>query len=175
MNQYEQSIVDRLRDGLRRRHSVTLGANEVHIPMNAMEENEKLRADLACVTAERNTAVESALFHSEQCEKQAADIKRLRAALEEETSRRYQAECNYDKWKSQCARVIAQRDAAIAEMKRIVDAVREEHCDETCCFACKYDCDTSITDTGDYACECPGFERDDCFEWRGVKEATHDT
>ncbi len=68
------------------------------------------------------------------------------------------------------ARVTAERDAAVAEMKRIVDAVREEHCDETCCFACKYDCDTSITDTGDYACECPGFERDDCFEWRGVQQ-----
>ncbi len=68
------------------------------------------------------------------------------------------------------ARLTAERDAAVSEMKRIVDAVREAHCDETCCFACKYDYDTSITDTGDYACECPGFERDDCFEWRGVKE-----
>ena len=57
--------------------------------------------------------------------------------------------------------------AAVEDMKLIVDAVREEHCDETCCFACKFDCDTSITDSGAYACECPGFERDDCFEWRG--------
>ena len=57
--------------------------------------------------------------------------------------------------------------AAVEDMKLIVDAVREEHCDETCCFACKFDCDTSITDSGAHACECPGFERDDCFEWRG--------
>ena len=54
-------------------------------------------------------------------------------------------------------------------------AVREEHCDETCCFACKFDCDTSITDSGDYACECPGFERDDCFEWRGVQAEKGET
>lgn len=60
--------------------------------------------------------------------------------------------------------------AAVEDMKLIVDAVREEHCDETCCFACKFDCDTSITDSGDYACECPGFERDDCFEWRGPQD-----
>jgi hypothetical protein len=61
--------------------------------------------------------------------------------------------------------------AAVEDMKRIVDAVREEHCDETCCFACAFDCDTSITDSGCYANECPGFERDDCFEWRGPQEA----
>lgn len=57
--------------------------------------------------------------------------------------------------------------AAVEDMKLIVDAVREAHCDETCCFACKFDCDTSITDSGCHANECPGFERDDCFEWRG--------
>jgi len=61
--------------------------------------------------------------------------------------------------------------AAVEDMKLIVDAVREAHGDETCCFACKFDCDTSITDSGCYANECPGFERDDCFEWRGPQEA----
>jgi len=59
--------------------------------------------------------------------------------------------------------------AAVEDLKLIVDAVREAHCDETCCFACKFDCDTSITDSGCYANECPGFERDDCFEWRGPR------
>ena len=62
-------------------------------------------------------------------------------------------------------------DAAVEDMKLIVDAVREAHCDENCCFACKFDCDTSITDSGCYANECTGFERDDCFEWRGPQEA----
>ena len=57
--------------------------------------------------------------------------------------------------------------AAVEDLKLIVDAVREAHCDETCCFACKFDCDTSINDSGVPNCECPGFERDDCFEWRG--------
>lgn len=68
-----------------------------------------------------------------------------------------------------------ERDAAIADMKLIVDAVREECGDETCCFACKFDCDTSITDSGAHACECPGFERDDCFEWRGVQAEKGET
>ena len=63
-----------------------------------------------------------------------------------------------------------ERDAAIEDMKLIVDAVREEHCDETCCFACKFDCDTSINDSGEYGSECPGFDRDDCFEWRGLPQ-----
>jgi hypothetical protein len=62
-------------------------------------------------------------------------------------------------------------DAAVEDMKLIVDAVREEHCDETCCFACKFDCDTSITDSGCYANECPGFDTNECFEWRGPQEA----
>lgn len=70
-------------------------------------------------------------------------------------------------------------EVAKRDMKCIVDVVREKHCDESCCFACKYDCDTSITESGDYAEECPGFDRDDCFEWRGVcanddKEKTND-
>jgi hypothetical protein len=60
--------------------------------------------------------------------------------------------------------------AAVEDMKLIVDAVREAHCDETCCFACKYDADFSIAPSGDWANECPGFERDDCFEWRGPIE-----
>jgi len=61
--------------------------------------------------------------------------------------------------------------AAVEDLKLIVDAVREAHCDETCCFACKFDCDTSINDSGVPTCECPGFERDDCFEGRGPQEA----
>ena len=63
-----------------------------------------------------------------------------------------------------------ERDAAKADMKLIVDAVRETHCDETCCFACKYDFDTSINDSGELNGECPGFDRDDCFEWRGLPQ-----
>jgi len=58
-------------------------------------------------------------------------------------------------------------DAAVEDMKNIVDAVREAHCDGTCCFACKYDADFSIGESGNYLNECPGFDRDDCFEWRG--------
>jgi hypothetical protein len=60
-----------------------------------------------------------------------------------------------------------ERDAAIADMKLIVDAVKEEYGDETCCFACKYDFDTSCDECGCCPGECPGFESNDCFEWRG--------
>lgn len=63
-----------------------------------------------------------------------------------------------------------ERDAAKADMKLIVDAVRETHCDETCCFACKHDCDMSINGSGEFANECPGFDRYDCFEWRGLPQ-----
>ena len=73
-----------------------------------------------------------------------------------------------DELQSQLAEANLRAEAAIKEMKLIVDVVREKHCDDTCCFACMFDCDTSITQTGDYAEECPGFELNDCFLWRGV-------
>lgn len=43
LNQWERSIVDRLRYGLQNRQAVTLGADEVHIAMNAIEERDELR------------------------------------------------------------------------------------------------------------------------------------
>lgn len=88
------------------------------------------------------------------------------------------AEAELGRLRNENARLLSQlqdaqrrADKAVEDMKNIVDNVREEHCDETCCFACKFDCDTSITDSGAHACECPGFDRDDCFEWRGPQEA----
>ena len=63
-----------------------------------------------------------------------------------------------------------ERDAAKADMKLIADAVREKHCDNTCCFACKFDCDMSTNDSGEFENECQGFDRDDCFEWRGLPQ-----
>jgi hypothetical protein len=68
---------------------------------------------------------------------------------------------------AQLAASQARERAAEEDMKNIVDAVREAHCDGTCCFACKYDADFSIGESGNYLNECPGFDRDDCFEWRG--------
>ena len=63
-----------------------------------------------------------------------------------------------------------ERDAAVVDMKSIVDAVREEYIDGTCCFACKYDFDTSCDEYGCCPGECPGFESNDCFEWRGLPQ-----
>lgn len=70
---------------------------------------------------------------------------------------------------AELATVTAQRDKAVEDMKLIADAIREERCDETCCFACKYNADFSVTDSGSFANECPGFDRDDCFKWRGER------
>ena len=101
----------------------------------------------------------------------AADlIKSLQAQLSDEKIVSQSLRNAANGYKAQLAASQRRERAAVEDMKLIVDAVREEHCDETCCFACKFDCDTSITDSGDYACECPGFERDDCFEWRGPQE-----
>ena len=54
LNQWEKSIVDRLRYALRHNQSATIGADEVHIPMNAIEDNARLRAELARVERERD-------------------------------------------------------------------------------------------------------------------------
>ena len=45
LNQWEQSIVDRLRYGLQHKQPVTLGTDEVHIPMNALIERGNRRAE----------------------------------------------------------------------------------------------------------------------------------
>lgn len=65
--------------------------------------------------------------------------------------------------------VEAERDAAAKDMKLMADKAREEHGDDVPCFACRYDGDRSILPSGDFAEECPGFDREDCFEWRGAQ------
>lgn len=100
----------------------------------------------------------------------AADlIESLQAQLEQKTNEAEGMRSNWYKCIENLKESQRRADAAVEDMKLIVDAVREAHCDETCCFACAFDCDTSINDSGVPNCECPGFERDDCFEWRGVK------
>jgi len=76
----------------------------------------------------------------------------------------------YEKSIARAEQAEKERDAAKADMKLIVDAVRETHCDETCCVQCKYDCHMSINDSGEFNNECPGFDKDDCFEWRGLPQ-----
>jgi hypothetical protein len=99
----------------------------------------------------------------------AGELERFRAFHEryaEQTSKKYVNDvCALTARAEQAEQ---ERDAAKADMKLIVDAVRETHCDETCCFACKHDCDMSINDSGEFNNECPGFDRDDCFDWRGL-------
>ena len=52
LNKWEKSIVDRLRYGLQNRQAVTLGADEVHIAMNAIEENAQLKERCAAAEAD---------------------------------------------------------------------------------------------------------------------------
>ncbi len=60
LNQWEQSIVDRLRCGLLWRGTVTLNADEVNIPMNAIIERDELRQRCAWVpVAERLPEIDS--------------------------------------------------------------------------------------------------------------------
>lgn len=42
--------------------------------------------------------------------------------------------------------------------------VRERTVEDYVCGMCKWDCDTSIGPSGDHMNECPGFDKDDCFE-----------
>jgi hypothetical protein len=103
-----------------------------------------------------------------------AECRRLQEQLADEKdaheSTKLLRDSMYAEKDAQLAASQRRADAAVEDMKLIVDAVREAHCDETCCFACKFDCDTSITDSGCYANECPGFDTNECFEWRGAKE-----
>lgn len=43
-------------------------------------------------------------------------------------------------------------------------SIRESTVETYVCGMCKWDCDTSITECGEPVCECPGFDKDDCFE-----------
>ena len=58
--------------------------------------------------------------------------------------------------------------AAVEDLKVMALAMREsEELSEGCCFACAYDAqnlpDNVILAYG----ECPGYDTDECFEWRG--------
>ena len=61
-----------------------------------------------------------------------------------------------------------ERDAAIADMKIMALAMREsDELQEGCCFACKYDSQNLPDNVMLAYGECPGYDSDDCFEWRG--------
>ena len=59
------------------------------------------------------------------------------------------------------------RQAAEGKLKKVVDEmalifsdIREKNVDDSVCGLCEYDCDHGIDGCSN---ECPGFERDDCF------------
>lgn len=59
-------------------------------------------------------------------------------------------------------------DAAVEDMKVMALAMREsDELSEGCCFACAHDGQNLPDDAILIYGECPGYEADDCFEWRG--------
>lgn len=72
-----------------------------------------------------------------------------------------------DTLRSRLAEVERERDAAISDMKSMALSMREsEDMQESCCFACAFSDDNA---DGVTFGECPGFDRDDCFKWRGTE------
>ena len=61
----------------------------------------------------------------------------------------------------------AELDAAKADMKIIADQYRRTAQDDGICGLCKQDADHGAYG---YANECPGYYKDDCFEWCGKEK-----
>lgn len=58
--------------------------------------------------------------------------------------------------------------AAVEDMKILALAMREsEELSEGCCFACTYDAQNLPDNVILAYRECPGYDTDECFEWRG--------
>ena len=66
-----------------------------------------------------------------------------------------------------------ERDAAIADMKTMALVMREsDELQEGCCFACIYDSQNLPDNVMLAYGECPGYDSDDCFEWRRARKET---
>ena len=72
---------------------------------------------------------------------------------------------------SEQSSVTAERDAAVRHMKIIADTYRENVGDDGICGLCEYDAYHGIEG---YANECPGFESNECFSWRGAGKEQND-
>lgn len=114
----------------------------------------------------------------------AAEIAELRGRLDEETSRRYQAECNYDHWKTTCEHLQAQLTASQQRERAAV----EDLVGAGACFSCEHfrrnggDCFGAgrcrLDGIEIWPCNEPGVYRaavpDDgrkTYKWRGPQEA----
>lgn len=64
--------------------------------------------------------------------------------------------------REQLERVTEQRDGLFELLNDVCKDVRETHVDDSVCGLCEYD-GAHISESGDWACECPGFDSDDCF------------
>ena len=72
---------------------------------------------------------------------------------------------------AELAAVTAERDDAVRHMKIIADTYRENVGDDGICGLCEYDAYNGIEG---YANECPGFESNECFSWRGAGKEQND-
>lgn len=64
--------------------------------------------------------------------------------------------------REQLERVTEQRDGLFELLNDVCKDVRETHVDDSVCGLCEYD-GAHISESGDWDCECPGFDSDDCF------------
>lgn len=64
--------------------------------------------------------------------------------------------------RAELERVTKQRESLFELLNDVCKDVREKHVDDSVCGLCEYD-GAHISESGDWACECPGFDSDDCF------------
>lgn len=130
------------------------GAYNIHDLAQYRTENEDLLTDIA----DRLAAYEDTDLEPEE-------IHQMRRQWRD-TEKHLRDNCIH--LRTELEQVKAERDAAVKDMKILALAMREsEELSEGCCFACI--CENLPADCILPYGECPGYEKDDCFEWRGFK------
>ena len=142
------------------------------------ERIEQLETQLAALRADnRDMCTEWKAAHEElgKLRKWLADYrtgtKRLKkriARLQDERDRAQMEKYQADEVLSKAER---RERAMIEDMKEMALAMREsEELPEGCCFACICDAQNLPDNVILAYRECPGYDRNDCFEWRGAQE-----
>ena len=143
------------------------------------EELEKQLAEMKqnCEMYGGEVGITSAFEQVDKLKKQLAEAKLNRPfELSGQGAENFALAIQLSEMQQKLKEVTAERDAAIARAKKAEDQrnnlfvllddvcknVRERHVDDSVCGLCEYD-GATIGESGEWTCECPGFERDDCF------------
>ena len=130
-----------------------------------MTEYKALVAALRCDGAYRYDGCKGCLYEgrclvSNQMQDAADAIEELMAEIE----RIRQTSVSHEVYQAVCR----ERDAAVEDMKVMALAMREsDELSEGCCFACVCDGQNLPGNVILPYGECPGYDTNDCFEWRG--------